>query len=95
MRSLCFAVLGLSLLACEQKAPPPSTARPATTVAAVPAADPPQIAAGTQLKCPVSGEEFTVKDKTPTLVYKGKRYAFCCADCIPDFNKNPDKFASQ
>ena len=23
----------------------------------------------------------------------GKRYAFCCADCQPEFTKNPAKFA--
>jgi YHS domain-containing protein len=60
---------------------------------AEPAAEPPPIAVGTKMKCPVSGEDFTVKAKTVQLVYKGKRYAFCCPDCIGDFKKTPEKFA--
>ena len=48
---------------------------------------------GTKMKCPVSGEDFTVSPKTTQLVYAGKRYAFCCDDCLPEFNKNPAKFA--
>ena len=57
------------------------------------APEPPPIANGTKMKCPVSGEEFTVKPTTQQLVYNGKRYAFCCPDCAPDFAKNPAKYA--
>ena len=58
-------------------------------------AEPPPIAIGTKMKCPVSGENFTVKAKTVQLVYKGKRYAFCCPDCIGDFKANPEKFTKK
>jgi YHS domain-containing protein len=51
------------------------------------------IPVGTKLKCPVAGEEFTVDAKTVQTTHNGKRYAFCCADCLPEFNKNPAKFA--
>lgn len=57
------------------------------------APEPPAIANGTKMKCPVSGEEFTVGPKTQQVVYNGKRYAFCCPDCAPDFQKNPAKYA--
>ncbi len=72
-----------------------SEAVPAAAAAAVAtvASEPPPIALGTKMKCPVSGEEFTVSPKTAQLVYAGKRYAFCCDDCLPEFNKNPAKFA--
>jgi len=50
-------------------------------------------APGTKARCPVSGEEFTVKDKTATATYNGRVYAFCCPDCKPDFEKNPAKYA--
>ncbi len=77
----------------------PTAAAPAmgTATAAAPAAtsDPPMIAVGTKMKCPVSGEEFTVKESTQQVVYAGKRYAFCCSDCKPDFEKNPAKFAAK
>lgn len=84
-----------------------ATASPAAAVAAAPAAnaapaaagavgdDPsvPRIPAGTKVACAVTGEEFRVNDKTVQVTYGGKRYAFCCPDCAPTFNKNPAKFA--
>ena len=39
--------------------------------------------------CPVSGKAVNPK---VTAVYKGKRYAFCCKDCLKDFQKNPEKY---
>jgi YHS domain-containing protein len=44
-------------------------------------------------KCPVTGDEFIVNKFTPALEYKGKTYLFCCADCLVEFKKNPDKYA--
>lgn len=81
--------------ACQSKSAAPAAALPAVTAAASAAAVPPPIPAGTKMKCPVTGEDFTVSARSPQLVYQGKRYAFCCADCIPEFNKNPEKFASK
>lgn len=92
-----------SVAACSESKPAVSAAPAATTpaaaapVAAAPAnsSELPLIAVGTKMKCPVSGEEFTVKPTTTQIVYNGKRYAFCCADCKPDFEKNPAKFAAK
>jgi YHS domain-containing protein len=40
-------------------------------------------------KCPVAGEDI---DPAVTTAYKGKTVAFCCKDCIKDFNKDPEKY---
>ncbi|HVT87672.1 MAG TPA: hypothetical protein VHD56_02380 [Tepidisphaeraceae bacterium] len=31
-------------------------------------------------------------DPTITVVYKGKVIGFCCSDCPPEFNKDPEKY---
>ena len=82
----------LFLAACNTPQPPPVPAVP--VAAAQPAvAEEPAFAVGTKMKCAVTGEDFTVSAKTVQTVYQGKRYAFCCADCLSEFNKNPAKFA--
>lgn len=91
---LALPLLLLPLAGCEtasHAAPQPMSAKSAAVVgddAAVP-----RIAVGTKMKCPVSGEEFTVKQNTQQVTYNGKRYAFCCPDCRPTFAKNPAKYA--
>lgn len=47
---------------------------------------------GTKAKCPVTGDEFTVSKDTLFSEYKGKYYAFCCPECKPQFDKNPEKY---
>ena len=88
---LC-ALLSVPLVACEKKSAAPAKA---TTTAAVVADDTavPKLAAGTSAKCPVTGEDFKVKESTVQVTYNGKRYAFCCADCQPTFAKDPAKYA--
>ena len=89
--ALC-ALLSLSLVACEKnKAAAPSPNATASAVANDPSV--PKLAVGTAAKCPVTGEDFTVKDSTVQVTYNGKRYAFCCADCQPTFAKDPAKYA--
>jgi YHS domain-containing protein len=70
-------------------------AAPAAAAAAPGAGKPAAIAVGTKMKCPVTGEDFTVKPTTVQIVHGGKRYAFCCPDCQPEFEKNPAKFAQK
>lgn len=41
--------------------------------------------------CPVSGQKIDEKTKV-TYNYKGETYNFCCASCIDDFDKNPEKY---
>lgn len=86
------AVTATAVAPAAKVATPPAAA-PAAAPAAPVAAEPPLIAVGTKLKCPVSHEDFTVDGKTTQLVYNGKRYAFCCDDCKPTFLKNPAKYA--
>jgi len=81
-------------------APAPAAPAAAPTAEAVTmptgaANEPPAIPNGTKMKCPVSGEDFVVKPATMQVIYAGKRYAFCCADCLPDFKKDPAKFAQK
>ena len=51
-------------------------------------------ALGTKAFCPVSKEAFTISAKTAMATYKGKTYAFCCPECKPEFEANPEKFAA-
>lgn len=39
--------------------------------------------------CPVTDDKA---DPAITTTYKGKTIAFCCEDCVKDFNKAPTKF---
>ncbi|MGZ3425876.1 MAG: YHS domain-containing protein [Polyangia bacterium] len=91
---LLCALLSIPLAACEQKKSAPETMANSTAVAAALGNDAtvPKLAAGTKANCPVTGEEFTVKDSTVQVTYNGKRYGFCCADCQPTFAKNPAKY---
>lgn len=41
--------------------------------------------------CPVSGEKINEKLKA-TYEYKDKIYNFCCASCIDEFKKDPEKY---
>ncbi|MDB4969207.1 MAG: Lead, cadmium, zinc and mercury transporting ATPase [Myxococcales bacterium] len=94
-------LFALPLAACEKKSQTsqPTAAAPSAagaTTAAV--GDDPavaKIAVGSAAKCPVTGEDFTVKDSTVQVTYAGKRYAFCCADCQPTFAKSPAKYAAK
>ena len=88
---LC-ALMVLPLAACnKQSTPAPSATAPAAALGDDPSV--PKLVVGTKATCPVTGEEFTVKDSTVQVAYKGKRYAFCCADCQPTFAKDPAKYA--
>ncbi len=42
-------------------------------------------------KCPVTGEKLDPKTAV-NYEYKGNTYWFCCADCVGQFKKDPDKY---
>ncbi len=44
--------------------------------------------------CPVSGEKIVENMKT-THEHDGKIYNFCCASCIDEFKKDPDKYTKK
>ena len=50
---------------------------------------------GTWAKCPVSGDVFKVSKDTKVVTHEGRVYALCCAECGPDFEKNPSKYADK
>jgi len=47
-------------------------------------------AAGEQMTCPVMVGRAI--DKNLFVEYKGKKVYFCCKGCIPEFNKEPEKY---
>ena len=47
---------------------------------------------GTMAKCPVMGGTVKITKDTPYSVYKDKYYYFCCADCKPKFDADPEKY---
>jgi YHS domain-containing protein len=49
---------------------------------------------GMTAHCPVLNSTFEIRRDTPVIDFKGKSYYFCCQQCVEDFKKNPDKFAS-
>lgn len=42
--------------------------------------------------CAVNPKEAI--DPKVTTAYKGKTYGFCCADCVTEFKKDPEKYAA-
>lgn len=43
--------------------------------------------------CPVGGEPVGTMGEVVKLAHNGKIYNFCCAMCLDEFNKNPDKYS--
>jgi YHS domain-containing protein len=50
---------------------------------------------GTTARCPVSGETFTVSAESERSVVQGKHVAFCCPECKPKFDANPESFLTK
>jgi YHS domain-containing protein len=42
--------------------------------------------------CLVSGDKIGAMGRPIVLVYHGQEIKFCCADCPPEFNKDPEKY---
>lgn len=47
---------------------------------------------GTKATCPVTGESFTISNKTAHAEYQGKHVYFCCPGCQKSFDKDPAKY---
>ncbi len=50
---------------------------------------------GKHFICPVMGNMAVVTEKTTFSDYDGQRYYFCCPNCKPEFEKNPEKYLSK
>ena len=48
--------------------------------------------AADSVKCPVSGKEVTVTDKTPSVMVNGQKLSFCCDNCPKAFAADPEKY---
>lgn len=52
----------------------------------------PEARKGETVDCPVMGSAFKVTDRSLFYVYKGKKYYVCCAMCIDELKKDPEKY---
>ena len=43
--------------------------------------------------CPMTGEVNVASSETDYQDYKGKRYYFCCSECVPRFQADPAKYS--
>jgi len=43
--------------------------------------------------CPVGGEAVGTMGEAVDVEYNGKIYKLCCAMCVRDFNKDPEKYS--
>ena len=81
----CFAAIGLlclTLAACDERGQTDSRA-------IAPRARP---ATATQMCAVMPGHPV---DGSLSIEHEGQRIAFCCAECIPLFRKNPDKYLAK
>jgi YHS domain-containing protein len=47
---------------------------------------------GVKATCPVTGDVLTIAKDTLHSEYKGKHVYFCCPDCKPKFDADPEKY---
>jgi YHS domain-containing protein len=81
----CFAAIGLlclGLSACDQPSASDSRA----------VAPRPRPVATTQMCAVMPGHPV---DGRLSIEHEGQRIAFCCAECIPLFKKNPGKYLAK
>ena len=80
--SMLTLVLGVTGYAVYAGAESPTAAAPSTA----PSADAP-----INKFCAVEGGDHEVDPKV-FVMHEGKKVGFCCAGCVPDFNKDPAKY---
>ena len=74
-----LAALIIFFAGCQKKTEPQKSQGAAAQVTA----------SAEQTNCPVMGGPINKKFFTE---YKGKKVYFCCPDCKPEFEKNPEKY---
>lgn len=45
--------------------------------------------------CIISGEKLGGMGKPAEIVKNGQQVKFCCSHCIPDFEKDPEKYLKE
>ena len=88
MRKVYFVIIVLSFLLLVNNKIVQAQNAPADAKAASQTSKP--IDVGNKI-CPVTGDKIDEKTKA-TYEYKGKIYNFCCAMCIDEFKKDPQKY---
>lgn len=81
---LLSSAFGVVVLAAKDQTP----ANPAIVAPATQEADKP-----VNKVCPI--EPDNTIDPKVTTKYKGKTVGFCCADCIKEFQKDPEKYMAK
>ena len=88
------SILSLALLAgvaayvsAEDQPASQPTSEPSTAPATAPAAE----NGAVNQFCAIE-KENKIDPKGKTYTYNGKTIGFCCADCIDEFKKNPEKY---
>lgn len=90
MSKLSFAMMCGDHSGSQQMAQAHTEHEPGITEAGKAAVSKEAVNAGNKI-CPVSVEKIEEKTKV-TYEYEGKIYNFCCASCVNDFKKNPQKY---
>ena len=95
MLARIFAVIAMLALGCGAKGKPAASGEHTEAVRPEPGADvkpPGEAKVGDTTTCPVMKHTFVVTADSPSVVYKGKTYYFCCPGCVGQFNADPEKF---
>jgi YHS domain-containing protein len=88
MKNLIAIVVVLALIAgCKETktSPAPAKSKPAAGITST-------VEAAEQTTCPVMGNPIDKQYKTE---YKGKTVYFCCPECKPVFDKDPEKYVAK
>jgi YHS domain-containing protein len=80
--AVSVVVILIAVAGCKSKAEPAKAQSDSPAVSAV----------AEQSTCPVMGGAI---DKNVYVEYKGKKVYFCCSDCKPKFEKEPEKYVSK
>jgi YHS domain-containing protein len=96
--SLALTLLALTLVACggstpsEKGASCPCKLQATAGSEGAPVVAPGEAGIGDRSTCPVSGEEFLISERSPTVEHEGRTYYFCCHGCAKRFEANPAKY---
>jgi YHS domain-containing protein len=91
---LCLVVAGLITLAgCKESEPEPSVPSPEQVSSAAGEAGAQLASAVEQKTCPIMEGKPINKDFFAE--YKGKKIYFCCPECKPKFEADPEKYIAK
>jgi YHS domain-containing protein len=98
LSSIALGLLALTLFACggstksEEVSTCPCKLQATTGSEGAPVVAPGEAGVGDRSTCPVSGEEFVITERSPTVEHEGRTYYFCCHGCAKRFETDPAKY---